>query len=117
MGYSRAVRAGSSVFVAGCVGIRDDGSYPPDLRGQTSRCLERVADALRAFELTLGSIVRIRIYTTQIDRWEEIASVVGPSFAETRPANLLVGVAALVDPRAMIEIEADAWTGGTDRTE
>ncbi|MCA9284132.1 MAG: hypothetical protein KDA22_02870, partial [Phycisphaerales bacterium] len=49
MGYSRAVRAGAFVLVAGCVGILPDGTYPRDLAGQTARCLERIEEALVAF--------------------------------------------------------------------
>lgn len=111
MGYSRAVRAGDTVHVAGCVGIELDGGYSPSLKRQTERCLERIAEALRSFGLGLDAIVRLRIYTTRIAEWEEIASVMGPRFEPTRPANALIGVAALVDADAWIEIECDAWTG------
>ena len=54
--------------------------------------------------------MKVRIYTTTIDRWEEIASVMGPTFADIRPANVLVEVAKLVDD-ALVEIEAEAWVG------
>lgn len=109
MGYSRAVRAGSHVHVSGCVGLEVDGRFDADLARQTARCMERIADALGAFGLALHDIVRLRIYTTRIAEWRAIASVVGPLMADSRPANLLVGVSALVDPEALIEIEADAW--------
>lgn len=111
MGYSRAVLAGETVHVAGCVGIESAGHYDPSLRRQTERCLERIAEALASFDLGLAAIVRVRVYTTRIAQWEEIAAVMGPRFQETRPANALIGVAALVDAEALIEIEADAWTG------
>jgi enamine deaminase RidA (YjgF/YER057c/UK114 family) len=55
-------------------------------------------------------VIKVRIYTTDITRWEEIASVMGPTFATTRPANLLVEVSRLVDD-ALVEIEAEAWVG------
>ncbi|MCA9291296.1 MAG: RidA family protein [Phycisphaerales bacterium] len=109
MGYSRAVRTGPTIHVAGCVGINADGTYPPGLDAQTRRCVERIADALGAFGATLADITRVRIYTTCIERWEEIASVMGPTFTDIRPANTLLGVSALVDPAALVEIEADAW--------
>ena len=110
MGYSRAVQAGPLVTVAGCVGLEEDGGYAETRTAQTRRCVERIEDALRAFDLDLSHIVKVRIYTTDISRWEEIASVMGPTFGEIRPANLLVEVAGLVDG-AMVEIEAEAWTG------
>ena len=109
MGYSRAVQAGPLIVVSGCVGILPDGSYPERLEGQTRRCVERIAEALSAFEATLDQVIKVRIYTTELSRWEEIAAVMGPVFADTRPANLLVGVSELVDG-AMIEIEAEAWS-------
>ncbi len=110
MGYSRAVQAGPLVTVAGCVGLEEDGTYATTLTAQTRRCVERIEDALRAFDLDLSHIVKVRIYTTNIDRWEEIAEVMGPTFDATRPANLLVEVARLVDG-ALVEIEAEAWRG------
>lgn len=116
MGYSRAYRAGPIIFVAGCVGILADGTYPTELAQQTRRCIERIQDALAAFRSTatdmpigLDSIVMLRIYTTCIDRWPEIASVMGPAFESIRPANVLIGVARLVDADALVEIEAQAY--------
>jgi enamine deaminase RidA (YjgF/YER057c/UK114 family) len=110
MGYSRAVRAGPLVVVSGCVGILPDGTYPPSLEDQTQRCVTRIREALEAFGASLGQVIKIRIYTTDISRWEEIAAVMGPTFADIRPANLLVEVSGLVD-EALVEIEAEAWVG------
>jgi enamine deaminase RidA (YjgF/YER057c/UK114 family) len=108
MGYSRAVQAGPLICVAGCVGINDDGSYPEGLAAQTARCVARIRAALAPFGADLEHIVRVTIYTTCIERWEEIASVMGPAFEAIRPANAMVEVARLVDG-ALIEIAADAW--------
>ncbi len=110
MGYSRAVQAGPLIVVSGCVGLLADGTYPDGLAAQTRRCVERIAEALAAFDATLEQVIKVRIYTTDISRWEEIASVMGPTFATTRPANLLVEVSRLVDD-ALVEIEAEAWVG------
>lgn len=115
MGYSRAVVAGDTIHVAGCVGVEADGSYSSSLSRQTARCMERIEEALRALGAGVGEIVRARIYTTRIEDWRDIASVLGPIFAATRPANSLLGVAALVDPAALVEIEVDAWTGSAAR--
>ena len=110
MGYSRAVQAGPLIVVSGCVGLLEDGTYPEGLEAQTRRCIERIEEALAAFDATLEQVIKVRIYTTDISRWEEIAAVMGPTFEGTRPANLLVEVARLVDD-ALVEIEAEAWVG------
>ena len=110
MGYSRAVQAGPFVVVSGCVGILPDGTYPEGLADQTRRCVARIAEALAAFDATLAQVIKVRIYTTELGRWKEIASVMGPTFEEIRPANLLVEVSGLVDG-ALVEIEAEAWVG------
>ena len=109
MGYSRAMKAGPLITVAGCVGITEEGTYPDTLTGQTRCALSRIRGALNALDADLDQIIRVRIYTTCIDRWEEIATIMGPTFAETRPPNVLVEVAKLVDEEALVEIEADAW--------
>ncbi|MEC8734247.1 MAG: Rid family hydrolase [Planctomycetota bacterium] len=109
MSYSRAMRAGPLITIAGCVGIDEAGRYP-DTASEQARCaLGRVREGLLELGADLGHLVRIRIYTTCIDRWEEFAEVIGPALAESRPPNVLVEVAGLVDEAAMIEIEADAW--------
>ena len=108
MGYSRAVQAGPMIWVAGCVGINPDGTYPEGLTAQTRRSMERIEEALGAFNATLADVVKVRIYTTTIDRWKEIAEVMGPTLADIRPANVMVEVAKLVDD-ALVEIEAEAW--------
>jgi enamine deaminase RidA (YjgF/YER057c/UK114 family) len=108
MGYSRAVRVGNTVAVTGTVGINPDGTYPPTLAGQTKRSLEIILAALHAAGATREHVLRTRIYTTQIEKWEDIASVHGELFAEIRPATTLLGVAKLIDPEALIEIEVDA---------
>lgn len=108
MGYSRAVQAGPLIVVSGCVGILPDGRYPTSLEDQTRRCVVRIEEALAAFGASLQQVIKVRIYTTNIDRWEEIAAVMGPTFDEIRPANLLVEVSKLVDD-ALVEIEAEAW--------
>ena len=111
MGYSRAMRSGPLITVSGCVGIDGNGDYPDTLREQTRCALDRIRAALHCLEADLEHLVRVRIYTTCIDRWEEIAEVMGPALAEFRPPNTLVEVSALIDAAALVEIEAEAWTG------
>lgn len=116
MGYSRAMKAGPLITVAGCVGIDEDGSYPDTVEAQTRCALARIETALETLAATLDQVIRVRIYTTCIDRWEEIAEVMGPTFADTRPPNVLVEVARLIDAEALIEIEVDAWVEPDDVT-
>ena len=116
MGYSRAMKAGPLITVAGCVGIDKDGSYPDTVEAQTRCALARIETALETLAATLDQVIRVRIYTTCIDRWEEIAEVMGPTFADTRPPNVLVEVARLIDAEALIEIKVDAWVEPDDVT-
>jgi len=112
MAYSRVVRVGPWLLVAGCLGVEADGSYAAGATGmtrQTERAFERIETALAHFGATLATIVRIRLYVTDIARWPEIAAAVEPRLGATRPANTLVEVRALAHPEALIEIEVDAW--------
>jgi enamine deaminase RidA (YjgF/YER057c/UK114 family) len=111
MGYSRAVRAGNLVFVTGTVGIRADGTYPSTIAEQTRRSLDIITAALASLGARPEHVVRTRIYCTDVRLWREIASVHGQVFADIRPATTLVGVKELIDPEALIEIEADAVVG------
>jgi enamine deaminase RidA (YjgF/YER057c/UK114 family) len=108
MGYSRAVRSGNLIAVTGTVGINADGTYPKTLADQTQRSLDIVLAAIDKLGGKPEHVIRTRIYTTQIDNWQEIASVHGKIFADIRPATTLLGVAKLIDADALIEIEVDA---------
>jgi len=109
VGYSRAVRVGDRVFVAGSAPIMADGSDPPgDAYGQTRRCLEIVANALQEAGASLEDVVRTRVYLTDAAAFDGFAKAHGEAFSEVRPANTTVVVAALLDPRWLLEIEAEA---------
>jgi enamine deaminase RidA (YjgF/YER057c/UK114 family) len=109
VGYSRAVRVGDRVFVAGCAPIMPDGGEPPaDSYGQARRCIEIIARALDDAGSSLGDVVRTRAYLTPSADFEGFGRAHGEAFGEIRPANTTVIVAALVDPRWLLEIEADA---------
>lgn len=109
VGYSRAVRVGDRVFVAGCAPIMPDGADPPgDPHGQAKRCLEIVAAALEQAGGSLADVVRTRVYLTDAGQFDGFARAHGEAFAEIRPANTTVVVAALLDPRWLLEIEAEA---------
>jgi enamine deaminase RidA (YjgF/YER057c/UK114 family) len=107
-GYSRAVRVGDRVFVAGTAPIMADGSDPPtDAYGQTKRCLEIIEGALEEANASLRDVVRTRAYLTDWSSFDGFAKAHGEAFSNVRPVNTTV-VATLMDPRWLLEIEAEA---------
>ena len=109
VGFSRAVRDGNHVFVAGTAPIMPDGADPPeDAYGQARRCLQIIATALLEAGATLEDVVRTRIFLVDPKDWEEVGRAHGEFFADVRPANTMLAVSALLDPRWRVEIEADA---------
>jgi enamine deaminase RidA (YjgF/YER057c/UK114 family) len=108
MGFSRAVRAGNHVFVAGTAPVMPDGGAPPtDAFAQTQRCLEIIVAALREAGAGPEHVVRTRIFATSAEAFDEVARAHGAVFGETRPACTYV-IAQLIDPRWLVEIEAEA---------
>ena len=86
----------------------DGGEPPDDAYMQTKRCLEIVLDALRAVGAAPEHVVRTRIYLVDAGDWQEVGRAHGDVFSNIRPASTMVVVAALLDPRWKVEIEADA---------
>jgi enamine deaminase RidA (YjgF/YER057c/UK114 family) len=113
VGFSRAVRVGSHVYVAGTAPIMPNGAEPPrDAYGQMRRCLEIVLTALAEAGASAEDVVRTRIYLTRAEDWEEAGRAHGEVFAEIRPTNAIIVVRGFVDPRWVVEIEADAVVDG-----
>jgi enamine deaminase RidA (YjgF/YER057c/UK114 family) len=109
VGYSRAVRVGDHVFVAGTAPIMPGDADPPaDSYGQARRCLEIVVAALAEVGARPEHVVRTRLYLTSEDHFEGAGRAHGEVFGDIRPATAAVVVAALVDPRWLVEIETDA---------
>ena len=109
MGFSRAVRVGRHVFVAGTAPIMAGGAPPPaDAYGQTRRCLEIVLAALEEAGAGPEDVVRTRVYATSADDFEQVARAHGEVFAKIRPANAFIVVTAFADARWRVELEADA---------
>jgi enamine deaminase RidA (YjgF/YER057c/UK114 family) len=108
MGFSRAVRVGPHVFVAGTAPVMEDAADPPtDAYGQTQRCLEIILQALREAGAGPEHVVRTRIFATSAEVFDQVARAHGAVFGETRPACTYV-VTQLIDPRWHVEIEAEA---------
>jgi enamine deaminase RidA (YjgF/YER057c/UK114 family) len=109
-GYSRAVRVGSVVYVAGTTATDETGDVvgPNDPYAQTVYIIQKIEHALHQAGASLADVVRTRLYVTDVSRWEAVARAHGEAFGEIRPANTLVEVSALVGPAYMVEMEAEA---------
>ncbi|MGZ4514151.1 MAG: RidA family protein [Mycobacterium sp.] len=105
VGYSRAVRVGPHVCVAGTTGAGPAG----DIAAQTRDALHRIEIALGQAGAALTDVVRTRIYVTDISRWRDVAAVHAQVFGAIRPAATMVEVSALIAPELLVEIEADAY--------
>jgi enamine deaminase RidA (YjgF/YER057c/UK114 family) len=109
VGFSRAVKVGSHVFVSGTAPIMHDGiDPPPDTYGQARRVLEIVLAALEDAGARPEDVVRTRIYLTPAADYREAARAHGEVFKEIRPANAIIVVSGFVDPRWLVEMEAQA---------
>lgn len=108
IGFSRAVRAGDRVLVSGTAPVFPDGSCPPDPGVQARRCLEIIAVALREAGASLADVVRTRTFLTDAAHADAVGAVHGEAFGDVRPAATMVVVAGLLDPRWLVEIEAEA---------
>lgn len=109
VGYSRAVRVGNQVFVAGTTAIQDGKVVgKDDPAAQTRRILEIIQQALEEAGASFGDVVRYRTYVTSVEDWQPIAGELVKVFGDVRPANTLVEVSKLIDPDMRVEIEVDA---------
>jgi enamine deaminase RidA (YjgF/YER057c/UK114 family) len=109
IGFSRAVRDGRHVFVAGTCAVMPDGAAPPaDAYGQAKRCLEIIASALREAGAEPEHVVRTRTFLLEVKDWDEVGRAHGEMFGDVRPASTMIVVSGFLDPRWLVEIEADA---------
>ncbi|HET7737362.1 MAG TPA: RidA family protein [Tepidiformaceae bacterium] len=109
-GYSRAVRAGNLVFVAGTTSANPDGTVfaPGDAYAQAVRILDIIETALAEAGASMADVVRTRMFVTDIQRFDDVIRAHGERFATTRPAATMVEVSRLVLPEMLVEIEVDA---------
>lgn len=110
VGYSRAVRVGPYVHVAGTTAVNGDGDLvgADDPYAQTAFILKKIETALQNAGAELTDVVRTRIYVTDVTDWDEVARAHGEVFGQIRPAATLVEVTSLLEPEMLVEIEADA---------
>lgn len=110
IGFSRAVRVGAFVSVAGTAPIAPEGgtAAPGDVAGQARRCLEIITAALAEVGASLADVVRTRVLLTRIEDWAAVAAVHGEAFGSVRPACTVMQVARFIDPQWLVELEVDA---------
>ena len=107
-GYSRAVRVGNRIVVSGTAPVWPDGEVDPDVGAQADRCVELIAKALAEVGAGLDHVVRTRMFITDSGYAEAVGQAHGRAFGSARPVTSMVVVAALIDPRWKVEIEAEA---------
>ena len=110
VGYSRAVRVGRWVSVAGTTAATEGGGAVGggDVAEQTREALRRIRSALEEVGARLDDVVRTRMFVTDIARWEEVGRAHGEVFGAIRPATSMLEVSRLIDPALLVEVEADA---------
>ena len=109
IGFSRAVRCGNLIAVAGTAPILPDGAnaFPGDAYRQTKRCLEIIKRAVEQAGGTLAQVIRTRVMLTDMSRWKDVGRAHGEFFGDIRPACTFLEVKGLIDPEWLVEIEAD----------
>jgi enamine deaminase RidA (YjgF/YER057c/UK114 family) len=109
VGYSRAIRSGQHVQVAGTLGVGADGRPPDGAYAQAVAAFERIERALVAVGASLADVVRTRMYVVDVEANQaEVGRAHNERFAEVRPASTMLGVAGFVGPDFLVEIEVDA---------
>jgi len=110
VGYSRAVRVGSTITVSGTTATGADGKvlHPGDAGPQTRVILDKIAAALKTLGASVEDVVETRIYVTDIGQWEAVGRVHGEIFGAAKPATAMVEVSKLIDPAIVVEISAIA---------
>jgi enamine deaminase RidA (YjgF/YER057c/UK114 family) len=110
VGYSRAVRVGTRIYLTGTTAIDESGNIVgvDDGYKQTVQVIRNIERALEQAGATLANVVRTRMFVTDIKRWEEYGRAHREFFGDIRPCATMVEVRALIDPRMLIEIEAEA---------
>ncbi len=112
VGYSRAVRIGNVIEVAGTTAVDENSNVvgPNDPGAQTRYILQKIEKALHAAGATMNDVIRTRIFLTDISRWEEVGRAHGEFFATIKPASTMLEISKLINPDMLVEIEVTAVT-------
>jgi len=110
VGYSRAVRIGNLIEVAGTTAVDEAGNIvgAGDCGAQTRYILQKIERALREAGASMSDVIRTRMFATDISRWEEIGRAHGEFFRDVKPAASMVEVSRLIEPGLLVEIEVTA---------
>lgn len=110
IGYSRVVKMGNVIEVTGTVAANENGEIvgPGDAFEQTKYIIQKIETHLARAGATLKDVVRTRMFVTDVSRWEEYGKAHGEAFKDIKPCTSMIGVAALIEPGYLIEIEATA---------
>lgn len=113
MGYCRAVKIGNVIEVSGTVAIVDGETVKADdIYAQTKNILDRIANVLAGLGASMSDVVRTRMFTTDVSRWQEVAKAHGAVFGEIKPTTSIYQISALISPDYLIEIEFTAIIKG-----
>ncbi|MEL7141307.1 MAG: RidA family protein [Cyanobacteria bacterium J06573_11] len=113
VGYCRALRAGSTIYLSGTAPIDDTSNTfaPNDAYAQACRCFEIIGNTLNTMDSGLHQVVRTRMYVTDISQWEAFGKAHQQFFGEHPPVTAMVEVKRLISPDMLIEVEAEAFVG------
>ena len=112
VGYSRVVAVGDQAWVSGCTATVDgEVVHRGDVAAQARVAFSALVTALESAGFSAAEVVRTRMYVTDTSRWEEVGRAHGEVFGDVRPATAMIGVASLLHPDMLVEVEADAVRG------
>lgn len=114
VGFTRGIRIGNRIEIAGTVGVEADGSVSPDTGRQADRCYELIREYLEELGSRMEDVVRVRMFVTDVADADAVSAAFTKALKPTRPTGTLVAITALYDPRIKVEIEAEAVVGNGD---